>query len=117
MEEQTNPTPPPASSHDKDAEDNKVIAAIGYVWILCLIPLFGKKGSKFAQFHAKQGLVLLVGWFLLWVVGWIPVLGWLVMMAGSITILVLSVLGILNALQGKYWEMPVLGEYAKKINI
>ncbi len=106
-----------APHHDKDIEDNKVMAAIGYVWILCLVPLFGKKGSKFAQFHAKQGLILLVGWIALLVVGWIPVLGWLVMMAGSVAIIVLSVLGIMNALQGKYWEMPVLGEYAKKINI
>ena len=109
--------PSSAPHHDKDVEDNKVIAAIGYIWILCLLPLFGKKESKFAQFHAKQGLVLLIGWFALWLVGWIPVLGWAVMMFGSIAILVLSVLGILNALQGKYWEMPVLGEYAKKINI
>jgi len=29
----------------------------------------------------------------------------------------LSVLGIINALQGKKWEMPYLGKYAKKINL
>jgi uncharacterized membrane protein len=114
MEEQTKPTPP---AQDKDVEENKVIAAIGYIWILCLVPLFGKKQSKFAQFHAKQGLVLLIGWFALWVVGWVPVFGWFVLMVGSIALIVLSVLGILNALQGNYWEMPFLGKYAKKINI
>ena len=117
MEEQMQSAPPPAPQPDKDAEDNKIIAAVGYIWLLCLVPLFGKKGSKFAQFHAKQGLVLLIGWFALWVVGWVPVLGWLVLAFGSIAIIVLSVLGILNALQGNYWEMPFLGKYAKKINI
>jgi uncharacterized membrane protein len=114
MEEQTNST---LASHDKDVDENKLIAAIGYVWLLCLVPLFLKKDSKFAQFHAKQGLILVVGWFALWVVGWIPILGWLVMMLGSIVIIILAVLGITNALQGKWWEMPVLGEYAKKINL
>ena len=43
---------------NKDIEDNKIIAAIGYVSILFVLPLFLKKNSKFAQFHAKQGLLL-----------------------------------------------------------
>ncbi|EKD47083.1 MAG: hypothetical protein ACD_66C00234G0001, partial [uncultured bacterium] len=30
---------------------------------------------------------------------------------------VLSIIGILKALEGTLWEMPVLGEYAKKLKI
>ena len=45
---------------DQDVENNKVIAAIGYIWILCLVPLFLRRRSAFAQFHAKQGLVLFI---------------------------------------------------------
>ncbi len=119
MEEETkNPAP---GGDKKDIEDNKVIAAIGYLWILCLVPLLAKKDSKFAQFHGKQGLVLTVVSVILWVVGFIlafiPVIGWLILLVAWITILVLAVLGIVNALNGQYWEMPVLGEYAKKIKL
>ncbi|MBU1130793.1 hypothetical protein KJ840_01535 [Patescibacteria group bacterium] len=98
---------------DKDIEENKMLAAIGYVWILCLIPLFLKRDSKFAQFHAKQGLILFVLELIGWLIFWIPLIGWLLFVA----VIILAVMGIMNAIQGRYWEMPVLGKYAKKINL
>jgi len=105
----------------KDVEDNKVIAAIGYLWILCLVPLLAKKNSKFAQHHGKQGLVLTVISIILWVVGFIlifiPVIGWLVLFVAWITLIVLAVMGIVKSLNGEYWEIPVIGEYAKKIKL
>ena len=94
-----------------------MIAAIGYLGILCLIPLLAKKDSAFAQHHGKQGLVLLIVWMILWVVNVIPVLGQIVWALGSIGILILVLLGIINALNGNTWEMPVLGEYAKQIKL
>jgi uncharacterized membrane protein len=98
-------------------QDIKIIAAIGYFWILCLLPLLAKRDSEFAQHHGKQGLVLTICSFILWLVAWIPVIGWVVGFLGTIVLIVFSVLGILHALQGKYWEMPYLGEYAKKIKL
>jgi len=102
-----------APAPDKDIEENKVLAAIGYVWILCLVPLFLKRNSKFAQFHAKQGLVLFVVEIFGWLIFWIPLIGWLL----GLAVLVFAVLGIMNSLQGRYWEMPLLGKYAQKINL
>ena len=43
---------------NKEIEDGKIWAFIGYWWILFLVPLLGKKDNKFALFHGKQGLVL-----------------------------------------------------------
>ncbi|MFW0862053.1 MAG: DUF4870 domain-containing protein [Candidatus Komeilibacteria bacterium] len=97
----------------KDIRDNSFLAAIGYIWILCFIPLFLKRNSQFAQFHAKQGLILFIVEILGWLVFWIPLIGWLLFLA----ILVLAIMGIMNALQGVWWEMPYLGKYAKKINL
>lgn len=99
------------------SQDTRIIAAIGYLWILCLLPILTKRNSEFAQHHGRQGLVLTICSFAIWLVAWIPVVGWLVGFFGSLALVVLSVLGIMNALQGKYWEMPILGEYAKKIKI
>lgn len=98
---------------DHDIEDNKVLAAIGYIWILCLVPLFLKRQSKFAQFHAKQGLVLFVAEVVGWLVFWIPLIGWVLW----VLVLLMAVMGIMNALQGRYWEMPFLGKYARRINL
>ena len=73
---------------------------------------------EYCQFHAKQGLVLFIGSFVVMILGMIPVLGWLIILPlGWLIIIVLSILGIVNALAGKKWEMPFLGQYAKKIHL
>lgn len=97
----------------QDIRENSFLAAIGYIWILCFIPLFLKRKSKFAQFHAKQGLILFIVEIVGWLVFWIPLIGWLLFLA----ILVLAIMGIMNALQGVWWEMPYLGKYAKRVNL
>lgn len=96
-------------SGSKDVEENKLWAVLGYLGILCLIPLLGKKDSPFAQYHAKQGLILLLGW----IVSWVPFIGWLVWFGVAI----LSIIGIINALGGKMTPLPLVGSYAEKLNI
>ena len=97
------------TSLDSDIEKNKTVAALSYIWILFLIPLLGKKHSKFCQFHAKQGLILFIISFL----AWIPVIGWLV----SLAVLVIAIMGIIKALEGTWWKIPYLYDYSKKINL
>lgn len=111
----------PTGADQKDVEENRLVAAIGYLFILCLLPLLGKKESKYAQFHGKQGLTLTIGAVVLWFAGFIlafiPVLGWLAMVAGWVVLVVLAIMGIMNALAGKYWEMPFFGKYAREIKL
>lgn len=97
----------------KDIEDNKLVAALGYVWILCLIPLLLKKESKFAQFHGKQGLLLFIVEIVGWLIYWIPFIGWLF----GVLVLIMAIMGFIKALSGEYWELPFVGQYAKKLNI
>lgn len=101
----------------KDIEENKLVAAVGYLGILCLVPLLLKKDSGYAQHHGKQGLVITVAWVLLWIGNIIPVLGQIVWFIGSIALLILVVMGIMNAMQGNMWEMPYLGKYASQIKL
>lgn len=95
---------------EKDIADNKYVAALSYVWILFLVPLLAKKESPFAQFHAKQGLVLCVAAILF---SFIPVLGWL----ANIAIFVVAVLAIIKTLSGEAWEIPYVKDAVKKINL
>lgn len=94
---------------DKDVEENKTTAALSYAWILCLIPLLTKKDSKFAQFHAKQGLILLIASLLTWFPFFGQILG--------LAILVVSVIGIIKALNGEWWKIPYLYDISKNIKI
>mgnify|MGYP005805009865 CR=1 FL=1 len=44
-----------------DISNNKVYALFSYLTILVLVPIIAAPNSKFARFHANQGLVLLIG--------------------------------------------------------
>ncbi len=94
----------------KDIADNKFVAALSYVGLLVLVPLLVKKESPFAQFHAKQGVVLCIAFFLL---SFIPVLGWLI----SLALLVIDIIALVKTLSGEAWEIPLVGEAVKKLNI
>lgn len=99
----------------KDIEENKGLAAISYLWILFLIPLLGKKDSAYCQFHAKQGLALLVFWIASGMIMMIPVLGWFVGGIGYFVAIVFAIMGIINALSGKCCELPWIGGWFKNI--
>ncbi len=111
----------------KDIEQNKVMALLSYLGILVLIPIFAAKESKFARFHAGQGLnllIALVAWAIVHRVA-MAILGAILLpdawrvysLLGTILSLiyivftVLAIIGIINALNGKAKELPVIGKY------
>lgn len=107
-------TPPPASGgtggSDKDVEDNRVLAAVSYLWIVSVIALLVKKDSKFVVFHAKQGLILFIVSIIL---SFIPILGWLL----NIIVLVFVIMGVVKALDRQWYKVPLVGQLADKIKI
>lgn len=92
----------------KDVEENKVLAAISYLWIISLIILLVKKESKFAKFHAKQGLILWIASIVLWI---IPYVGWVL----NLVVFVFIVIGFIQAMSGKWWKVPLVGQLAAKM--
>lgn len=101
----------------KQIPQEKFLAAISYIWILCLVPIVMKNKDEFVMHHAKQGLVLFIAEIALWIIGFIPFLGWIISFFGFWLVLVLSLAGIIKTLSGEKWEMPFLGQYAKKFNL
>lgn len=102
-----------APKNDKDIEENKLVAALSYLGVLVAVPLFLKRESPYCQFHAKQGLALLIVWIIGSFVFWFPLIGW----AAAVAVFVFNVIGLVKAFQGEKWEMPIIGDLAKKINI
>lgn len=113
-EETTNPQPTGTQCDPGDVQENKGITVLSYIGILFLVPLLSKKDSKFAQFHAKQGLVLFIMELVLMVLMVIPILGWIIYVVGIITSLIFAIMGIMNVVGGKCKELPVIGKFAGK---
>ena len=82
------PAPSAPSGGGSDAEQNKGMAAIAYIGILFLIPLLAKKDSEFAQYHAKQGLVLFIVDIIASFLSWIPVIGWALPIAAFVLFII-----------------------------
>lgn len=107
-----NVTPTPDA---QDVANNKVMAILAYFGILFLVPLLAAKDSPFARFHANQGLLLFIGYIVVYVIYFIllmisPMIG----MIASILFLglfVLAILGIVNAAKGEMKELPLIGKY------
>lgn len=109
QQEQPTATNEAVSEDQKDVAENKWVAVLSYLGVLFLIPLLAKRDSKFAQFHAKQGLVIVIGELF----AWFPVFGWVL----GIILFVFSVMGIINVLSGEMKKLPVVGDLAEKINL
>ena len=99
----------------QDAEKNKAMAIVGYIIpILFFIPLVTEaKNSPFAKFHANQQLNLLLAAIVVNVVGGIiPFIGWFILLPlGSIFLIVVAIMGIINAAKGATKELPLIGGF------
>ncbi|MBQ9945589.1 MAG: zinc ribbon domain-containing protein [Clostridia bacterium] len=107
---QLNNTKDETEGFDKaDIEKNKIMAVLAY--IIFLIPLIAAKESPFARFHTNQGLLLVIAAVISSVIAAIPVIGWIIAPVIGIAVTVLAVIGILNALNGKAKELPLIGKF------
>ncbi|KUK83837.1 MAG: Uncharacterized protein XD98_0239 [Microgenomates bacterium 39_6] len=97
--------------------DNKIIALLSYIGLLVLIPLLTKKDDEFVQFHAKQGLVLLIATIIVNIIKIIPILGQIIFLFGGLGCLVLTFIGIVNVLNGQKKQLPLIGQFSDKFNI
>lgn len=113
----------------QDAEKNKVQGIIAYIPPLFLIPLFAAPDSKFAKYHANQGLLVTIVSVILWFVQWLLVS--LIIGANPfsavfgigrffITIIriitwgiptVLALIGIIGANKGECKPLPFIGNF------
>ncbi|HCF61495.1 MAG TPA: hypothetical protein DFS52_26300 [Myxococcales bacterium] len=118
-------TVPPAEASvpggDVIRDQDKIMLVLAYLGILALIPLLTVKDSAYVQWHAKQGLALALVW-LGWAIaasmlGFIPIVGWLVWFVGCLGhlgLLVLTIMGIVKAFEPNRWRIPVVSSIAEK---
>lgn len=104
-------------SSTPEIQDAKFFAAVGYLNILCFVPLLLKKENKFAQFHGKQALVLFILEIAAGILKAVPALGDLVFTIAFVVFGMFSLIGIVKVLMGEYWQMPVIYEISNRISL
>lgn len=95
------------------------MAAISYLGILCLIPLIFAKDSAFAQYHAKQGVILAIVGIVLQLIRnvlWTIPFGGALVSVGFLVLFIASIMGIVKAFRGEKFEVPYISEWAAKIH-
>lgn len=101
-------------NNEVPADTKKLWGIVGYIFpILFFIPLVmdDLKTNSYSKFHANQQLVFLLAAIAINVVGGvIPVLGWFIILPiGSILLIVLAIIGIINAANDRMKPLPIIG--------
>lgn len=107
---------------------SNVAGALAYLLgpITGVLFLIIEKEDRFVRFHAAQSVAVSVALIALsialsivgTVLAFVPILGWLIALLLSLVIgfgsFVLWLLLMFQAFQGKEWEVPVVGKYARE---
>jgi len=107
----------------KKEDDSKIFAFLAILLSIIgfVIALIAKKDNKYVMFYAKQSLVLFIAWIILslvsFILGFIPFLGMLIHWIIYLGLIILWVMGLVYSLSGEMKEIPIVGQFAKKIKI
>jgi|TARA_R100000479_G_scaffold51000_3_gene24237 uncharacterized membrane protein len=96
-----------------DANDGKTIAVISYLTIIGLIIAYvmnNDKKTEFGAYHIRQSIGLAATGLALGVVGLIPILGWIVSVLGTLLLIYMWVMGLVNAMNEKKKPLPFFGK-------
>jgi uncharacterized membrane protein len=126
------PEPEPEPVVDPDVQNNKAMAILGYICFI--IPLAAAPKSKFARFHANQGLMVFILWCIAIFVGIVLEVASMLLsphMENALAIIwfffgcivhlvpvvlfliaaVFTLIGIINAANGETKPLPLIGHW------
>ena len=103
----------PAPTGESQGMEPKTVAIISYLtligFIIALVINSSNK-SNFASFHIRQMLGLVACSFALGICNFVPILGQIVWVVGSIILFVLWIIGFMGALNNEEKVVPILGD-------
>ncbi len=94
-----------------------VEGALCYVlgWITGIAFLMLEEENRFVRFHAMQSIVTFLPLTVITVIlSWIPFIGWVIGQLIRILALILWLVLILKAYQGKMYKLPIAGDFAEE---
>lgn len=121
--EKLNKTPDTTNEYDpEDIAMFKRISIVAYLGLLVLIPILCFPKSRFTRYHSNQGLTLAIIEVVFYIIMGILnillvrmrfflILLGIIAFAGSVVVIYLMVVGIINAAKGRARELPVIGKF------
>jgi uncharacterized membrane protein len=103
---------PPAANQGLSDTAAGALAYVTIIPAIIFLVMAPYNQRPFIKFNAFQCLFMAATWLVASFVAIIPVIGWLVSIVVFLTLLVMWVLCIVNASQGKIFKVPVIGDYA-----
>ena len=84
-------------------------------WITGLIFFLIEKENRFVRFHAMQSIITFGSLTVLFMIlGFIPIVGWMLMPILAILQLILWIVLMVKAYQGQLFKLPMIGDMAEK---
>ena len=125
-QEPTQPSPPPEPAPagpgelSNEVQQGKTFAILSYALSLIGLPFFLvpliMRNNEFSLYHAKQCLMIWLGGVAVSIVGSILsviCIGVIILIAGMIFLLVLDIMGLINAVKGLQKPLPVIGQWGE----
>ena len=98
--------------------DENIAGLLCYLltWVTGIIFYLIEKENDFVKFHAKQSIVTFLPLtIILWIVGWIPFIGWILSPLLGLLILVLWIVLMIKAYHGERWKVPIFGDLVDQV--
>ena len=88
------------------------MAVLAYIGPLIVISYMSAKDDPFVKFHIKQGLILFIASIVTWALAGSFWNFFLVINLLNLAIVILAIVGIINAANGEQKELPFVGHLA-----
>ena len=98
--------------------DENLAGAFCYalMWLSGFLVLFLEKDNEFVKFHAMQSIVVFLGLTVIaFVVGMLPIIGYVVAPIISLLSMLLWLLLMFKAYQGERYKLPIAGDFAENL--
>ncbi|MBF0275349.1 MAG: hypothetical protein HQK84_08985 [Nitrospinae bacterium] len=92
-------------------QKGKALAVISYFGILAILPFLIQPNNAYAVSHGRQGLCIFAWFVVATFFSIIPFIGPIFWTFSFIACMVLMVLGIIHAITGRTWVVPVVGKF------
>jgi uncharacterized membrane protein len=108
---------PPSAAPVHTFDNKTLMGVLAYLSILVIIPFLAGRNDPFVKFHVKQGLLLAIVWIIIMVLAPMAYGLWQIVRILQLALVVFSIIGIINVVQNKEKELPLIGHLAGKFNI
>ncbi|MDP8215215.1 MAG: DUF4870 domain-containing protein [Candidatus Euphemobacter frigidus] len=115
------PKPSPPAPDSREVEEGKVFAILSYALSIIGLPFFLipliMRNNEFSLYHAKQTLIIWLAGIAAGIVSGILsfiCIGIVLGVAAAIFLLVLTIMGLINAAQGEEKPLPLIGQWGEE---